>query len=131
MMRRKRLTVIELSALRQSELMPLVESLDTLDLSGFQYISIHGPSRFDPQWEATLCERLAVPRRCGWPIVIHPDVIHDFTLWRQLGCAICIENMDKRKAIGRSVRELAIIFENLPEATLCPSVLRYRPRPPV
>jgi len=52
-------------------------------------------------------------------IVIHPDAISDFGLWRELGAAVCIENMDKRKPIGRTADELAVVFKELPAATLC------------
>ncbi|HEY6255231.1 MAG TPA: hypothetical protein VIY51_05500, partial [Xanthobacteraceae bacterium] len=58
-----------------------------------------------------------VPR--GWPLVIHPDVIGDFGLWRELGDAVCIENMDKRKPIGRTAEELESVFRELPDATFC------------
>ena len=51
--------------------------------------------------------------------MVHPDAISNFALWRQLGALVCIENMDKRKPIGRTANELANIFGQLPEATLC------------
>jgi endonuclease IV len=50
---------------------------------------------------------------------LHPDAITDFGMWRELGSAICIENMDKRKPIGRTARELESVFKELPEATFC------------
>ena len=37
--------VLELSALRETELPTLMDSLDRLDLSPFDYISVHAPSR--------------------------------------------------------------------------------------
>ena len=40
-------SVIELSALRQKELAPLVSALDSLDLSFFRYISFHAPSQLE------------------------------------------------------------------------------------
>jgi hypothetical protein len=55
----------------------------------------------------------------GWPIVVHPDVITDFSQWGRLGDRLCIENMDKRKSTGRTASELAPFFEKLPSATLC------------
>ncbi len=119
MMRRKRLTVIELSALRQKELMPLLDALQNLDLSEFKHISIHAPSQFEPEFEAAIWGRLYDVTWRKWPIVVHPDALYDFSLWRRLGSAICIENMDKRKPIGRSARELAVIFKELPDATFC------------
>ncbi|MBV8846114.1 MAG: hypothetical protein JO307_25175 [Bryobacterales bacterium] len=117
--RNKGLHSIELSALRQNELVPLLEAIPRLELSGFKYISIHAPSQYEPAWEEELCERLHAEKWRGWPIIVHPDAIHDFSLWRRLGAAVCIENMDRRKSIGRTASELAGIFEKVPEATLC------------
>ena len=111
--------VVELSALRDRELQPLVESLDSLPLSGFSYISFHAPSSLTHLREidvGTLLRSL-IPRR--WPIIVHPDIISDFSLWSSLGSLLCIENMDKRKPIGRTVAELEPVFQKLPEATFC------------
>jgi hypothetical protein len=43
----------------------------------------------------------------------------DFEAWRSPGPVVCIENMDKRKPVGRSAAELGLIFEQLPEARFC------------
>lgn len=119
MMRGKPLKAVELSALRQAELAPLLDALDSLDLSAFDYISIHAPSQFDPGLEAAIWDRLRDQTARGWPIIVHPDVISFSDLWKELGSCLCIENMDKRKPIGRSARELRWVFEQLPEASLC------------
>jgi hypothetical protein len=50
---------------------------------------------------------------------LHPDAIQDFALWRPFGSSLLIENMDRRKPCGRTVRELENIFELLPDACLC------------
>jgi len=110
---------IELSALRELELVPLVSSIDSLDLSQFTYISLHAPSRLDELSEAEIVEILEPVANRGWPIVVHPDVIKDFETWQKLGSCLCIENMDKRKAIGRTVAELTGFFERLPLARFC------------
>ena len=39
---------MELSALREAELGPLVAALDSLDLSEMDYVSVHAPSKYDP-----------------------------------------------------------------------------------
>jgi hypothetical protein len=116
---RKRLPAVELSALRENELLPMLDALQTLDLSEFKYVSIHAPSQFERESESALWERLSTETWREWPIVVHPDALYDFSLWRSLGSAICVENMDKRKPIGRSARELDSIFRELPEATFC------------
>jgi len=110
---------VELSALRQPELFPLLESLNSIDLTGFEYVSIHAPSQFEPAWEATGWARLREESWRSWPIVVHPDALCDFSLWRELGALLCVENMDKRKPIGRTVKELESIFDQLPEALFC------------
>lgn len=119
MLRNKSVQAVELSALRQGELIPLLRAIPSLDLAGFQYVSIHAPSQFEPAWEAVLRDHLFEWKDMGWPIVVHPDAIFDFGLWRDLKSAVCIENMDKRKPIGRTARELDTIFSQLPEATFC------------
>jgi hypothetical protein len=111
--------VVELSALRHAELIPLLRSLDSLDLGGIQYVSLHAPSQFDPAWEKVGWELLQGETHRNWPIVVHPDTLSDWVLWREVGPLLTIENMDKRKPIGRTVRELAWIFEHLPDASFC------------
>jgi len=119
MVRQHGLHVVELSALRQNELVPMLNAIPHLDLAGFHYISIHAPSSFDSAWEATLRNRLGDEVYRGWPVVVHPDAITDFGLWRELGETVCIENMDKRKPIGRTAEELSRVFRELPHATFC------------
>ena len=119
MMREKPLKAIELSALRQAELVPLLDALASLDLSHYDYVSVHAPSQFQPNQEPALCDRLRAEIWRKWPIILHPDAIFDFSLWREFGSTVCIENMDRRKPIGRSVCELAWIFEQLPNASFC------------
>jgi len=110
---------IELSALRYRELQPLLYTLETLPLASYRYKSIHAPSSFDAHQEVEivdLLKRLVPP---SWPIILHPDTIHDFAVWRGFGKQLAIENMDRRKPIGRTLEELELIFEKLPEAMLC------------
>lgn len=119
MSRTQECQAIELSALREAEALPMLDALDSLDLSGFSYVSLHAPSQFRPEWEGVLWERLRRELRRGWPVIVHPDALHDLSLWREFGPLLCIENMDKRKPIGRTARELGYFFERLPEASLC------------
>ena len=114
-----KLACLELSALRVSELENLVEALPDLDLSGYAYISFHAPSSFSKEQEKWVSDILysSVPE--GWPIVMHPDTIHDFSHWRRFGKRLAIENMDRRKPVGRSAQELHSIFQQLPDASLC------------
>lgn len=110
---------IELSALREDELHPLIDALDSLELGQFSYISFHAPSKLHTLSEQSLVEILAPVIQRGWPIVVHPDVITDFEQWHALGECLCIENMDKRKRVGRTTNELLPYFDHLTEAHLC------------
>ncbi len=113
------LAAVELSALRQPELEPLVNALDALDLSSFRYIAFHAPSDIAPGTEELVVNLLLRIAGRGWPIIVHPDVIENHGLWRQIGPLLCVENMDKRKPIGRTADELQSVFDLLPRASFC------------
>jgi hypothetical protein len=116
--RRHSLSAIELSALRAEELGPLIEAIPELDLSGFSFVSIHAPSRFPAADEVRIAAQLiGLPSR--YPIVVHPDAIRDVGAWAALEGRLLIENMDKRKPIGRTVSEIQEVFRSLPKARLC------------
>src|ERR1700722_11157637 len=111
--------VVELSALRLPELAPLVKSLDQLDLSDFQFVSLHAPSRFLAADECCVIELLRSVVDRGIPVVVHPDMIYTVEAWEQLGPLLFLENMDKRKRVGRSARDLLDLFELFLRAQLC------------
>lgn len=113
------LVCVELSALRVSEVRPLIEALPSLDLRRYEYVSLHAPSRFSTEEESWLANLLYEKVPSSWPIVLHPDTIHDYSLWERFGQRIAIENMDRRKASGRGFKELTQIFSKLPSARLC------------
>jgi hypothetical protein len=109
---------VELSALRISEVEPLLQALSTLELGRYEYISFHAPSAFTENEEETLVSLLSkLP--AAWPIILHPDAIFKASRWTALSDRIAIENMDRRKSTGRSVPELKKIFEILPKARMC------------
>ena len=58
-------------------------------------------------------------------IVMHPDVIDDTATLRRLGSRLVLENMDTRKATGRTADELAPLFERAAGRRAVP---RRRPR---
>ncbi|SRR6266700_3804886 len=117
--KRKKLDIVELSALRENELSPLVHALSSLDVSDFSYISVHAPSKYDRAHEREIVDLLENVVNRDWPIVLHPDTIHDFSAWNSFGHLLLIENMDKRNLCGRTALELANVFEKLPQAGLC------------
>ena len=110
---------IEMSALRVSELPALIAALPELDLSSYMYISFHAPSNFTAEEEAWVADLLFTRVPETWPIVIHPDTICNFDLWTRFGKRLAIENMDRRKPIGRTAYELSEVFDLLPNASLC------------
>lgn len=117
---------VEISALRFDELEPTVRDLDRLDVSRFEYVSFHAPSSFLPDQEDEVLDWLRPVLRRGWNIVVHPDVIHTPAKWAFLGSHLLIENMDRRKRVGRTVAELARFFDLLPEARFCLDVAHAR-----
>lgn len=120
-----RIDAVELSALRDHELRTLVEAVAALDLTGFDYVSFHAPSRLQTLDEVTVFDLLLrLPE--SWPIVVHPEVIRTPDLWRTLGERLCIENMDNRKTTGRTLEELREVFATFPHATFCLDVGHVR-----
>jgi len=115
---RNNLSAIELSALRIGEVRPLIKAIPRLNLASYKYISIHAPSSYAQEEEKSLVDLLrGLPKT--WPIVVHPDAIYDASLWQSFGAQLAIENMDRRKPIGRTASELALIFALYPEASMC------------
>lgn len=117
---------IELSALRIRELPGLLDFVGRADLDRFSHISVHAPTDYGADQDAVVAEKLAFFAEKGWPIVAHPDVIRDFAPWRHFGPLLFIENMDKRKPVGRTAEELERIFESLPNAKMCFDIAHAR-----
>ncbi len=118
-LRDKGTSAVELSALREYELEPLVAALGSLDLSSFAYVSFHAPSKYEEHRELAVIELLRNVVARGWRIILHPDAIYDASAWETFGRSLLIENMDKRNTTGRTASELAQIFDRLPQAGLC------------
>lgn len=113
-----RVRAIELSALRDHELPRLVALAGSLDLTGFEYVSVHAPSKLSTSSEREVFEQLvALPPQ--WPIVAHPEILLTPSLWRSLGPRLCLENMDNRKTRGRTVAEVRELLAEYPEARFC------------
>ena len=119
MLQQHAVDVVELSALRVEELAPLVTAFPSVQIEHFSFVSVHAPSRFPRESEQQVIEQLVSLAARGCPIVVHPDVIADPDKWKVLGDKLLIENMDKRKPVGRSVQELNGIFQMLPAAGFC------------
>jgi len=110
---------VELSALREHELPGLMRGLADLQLGQFRYVSVHAPSRLVAVSEREAAEALLPCVDHGWNVVLHPDVVRDASCWRPFGRLLCLENMDKRKATGRTPEEFVSFTEALPDASFC------------
>ena len=112
-------SVVELSALRLEELDPLIDALPGLNLDAFEFVSLHAPSGFSAVHERHVLDRLRAVVDQGIPVVVHPDVISTPQAWKVLGSMLLIENMDKRKIVGRTAQDLVCLFSQFPEAGFC------------
>ncbi len=110
---------VELSALRQDELIPLINDLSDVELREFRYVAFHVPSFMDRDFEPVAIKALREVAFRDWPMIMHPDAMVDLSSWEHFGDLLCIENMDKRKPIGQTVTDLSEIFKVLPRASLC------------
>jgi hypothetical protein len=117
---------IEISALRLHELEPLVLAAEKLDLAQYRFVSIHAPGQFPASEERSIIRRLRAFTDRGWPVVLHPNAISEARLWLELGELLLLENMDKRKLVGRTADELAELFLLLPAAKLCFDIAHAR-----
>jgi hypothetical protein len=117
---------VELSALRTHELAPLLGLISDLVLDEYPHVSVHAPSSFSAAEEPAIAAALRPVADRGWLVVVHPDTLHDHRLWGGFGDRLCIENMDRRKPVGRTVRELAPVFARLPHASFCFDVAHAR-----
>lgn len=117
---------VELSALRLAELRPLVDAFADLDLTRYKYVSVHAPSAFSPIEEIEIIDLLVQASLREWYVVVHPDSMHDVGRWAVLGQWLCLENMDKRKPVGRTTEELSEYFIKLPLAGLCFDIAHAR-----
>lgn len=117
---------IELSALRIRELPRLLEFASRSGLTRFSHISVHAPTDYTSDQEAAVVEQLTCFKERGWPVIAHPDVIRDYTLWKPLESFLFLENMDKRKPVGRTVEELKRVFDKLPDAQMCFDIAHAR-----
>jgi Xylose isomerase-like TIM barrel len=123
---KRHVPAVELSALREQELPQLMSSLKDLDLRGYSYVSVHAPTKLDVLPEQEIVRLLEGAASFRFPIVVHPDTIQSPNLWKSFGPLLLVENMDKRKPIGRTVAELRTYFDKLPDAGLCFDVAHAR-----
>jgi Xylose isomerase-like TIM barrel len=111
--------VVELSALSADELPGLRAFLVDGEPLGFAHVSVHGPSKGWAGTPAELAAELAALPAQVEGIVMHPETLGDRAPFVALGARLWLENMDTRKADGRTPDELARFFDALPDARFC------------
>jgi hypothetical protein len=127
LLRPTRANAVELSALRSVELPHVLNALPLHFRNlreRYRYISFHAPTDYKDDYY--LVKQLAYVAEWGLNVIVHPDTISDPRPWRELGSRLCLENMDSRKATGRTVEELYRFFSDLPEAKLCFDIAHAR-----
>lgn len=109
---------IELSFNSLTELENLRLSKEFInDIKKYNYISIHAPCRDlrygdnDTTKEVigklrSLCEKLSIKN-----IVLHPDVVDDFSVLGESNLPFAVENMDKRKRFGTKLEDFIKLKE--------------------
>lgn len=98
-----------------------VFNIDPMPLYGFQYVSLHAPSkvRFGLDLETrTLLSKIEEACR-ALPIehaVFHPDLIDNWEVLREFDIPYAFENMDHRKHFGTEVEDMKKIFSIMQSA---------------
>ncbi len=100
---------VELSCLRDHELIPMRQAFPGLALERYKHVSFHAPSQFrfvDPKWAVKGIIEDILPHLRGG-VVVHADQVHqDPLVWSRLGASLLIENNDNRKAFGQTADDL-------------------------
>lgn len=112
-------TAIEFGILREWEMPIFLDCLPDLDISSFDRISFHA-CKVKELTEEEMFKQIEPVIEKGWPIICHPGMITNYSLWGELGNQLYIENMDNRKGtFGKTVEEMEQIFDKLPDASMC------------
>ncbi len=111
---------VELAALSEPEFLSLCDWLShAASTLPFRFLSIHAPTKHLALPEPELVERLLALPPVVDAVVVHPDVLEDPARYAVLGRTLVLENMDGRKAQGRTAEELEPYFDALPDAGFC------------
>jgi hypothetical protein len=113
------IAAVEFSALSEPELPGLIEWLEQRPSLPFQWTGAHGPTKGRQMEERDLVDALLALAAHVDVVVLHPDTMQDPSLYRELGSALAIENMDARKPVGQTAEQLEAFFDALPDARLC------------
>lgn len=109
----------ELAALSEPEFSGLLDYLTIGHHLPFHYTSVHAPIKDREMDDLSLAACLAQLPLSIDAIVVHPDAMTDPEVFRPVGRRLTIENMDVRKANGKTPADLQVLFDALPEAGFC------------
>lgn len=108
--------IIELSC-SYEERIPLLENIKKSDLESFKKVSLHAPSSIflkkDRELKLILntiqeaCKRLEIDY-----IIVHPNIVRNWNIFNDYTFQVAIENMDRYGETGKTVKELANIFNH-------------------
>ena len=87
---------------------------------GLEHVSIHAPAHAygtDAQTDKIFeCIRY-IHQQCPVSyVVVHPDTVHDFSVFEKLGIPIAFENMDWRKGSHKTPAEMQELLDREPDA---------------
>jgi hypothetical protein len=110
---------VEFAAHDAGELEGLVAYLAGRPRLPFRHVSVHTPVKGALASDAERVAALAALPVDVRTLIAHPDLVQDPEPWRALGRRAVFENMDGRKASGRTADELEDLFAALPDAGFC------------
>jgi hypothetical protein len=111
---------VELAALSEPEFLSLCDWLQDAGRGlPFRFLSVHAPTKGLALAEDDLVARIAALPGVIDAVVVHPDVLQEPGRFAALGRTVVLENMDDRKATGRTAEELEPYFAALPDAGFC------------
>lgn len=93
----------------------MVTNINSQDLSDFDYVSLHAPSKIryvdDRSTRRLLAEIKSVCRTMPVDVVVfHPDLVDCWEVFSEFDIPYGFENMDHRKKFGKSVVDLQHVF---------------------
>ncbi|MCA9383494.1 hypothetical protein KC909_03955 [Candidatus Dojkabacteria bacterium] len=98
--------------------LPSLKAMPKEYLDGFEFISIHAPAMIyydqDDETKRILAELELISAKLNIDsIVIHPDRVHNWSVFKEYNAPFAIENMDNRKDKGQLVSDLEKYFKEL------------------
>lgn len=106
-------TAIEFHIPKQADILAL-KTITKKNLDGFSHVSIHLPKteyKNNQKTRAMLDSVYGHCKRLGMrAMVIHPDLVSDWSVFNKYSIVLAVENMDKNKNFGANVDDLNRVF---------------------